>query len=101
MKERQIVTLKVGEDESIAYGLDVSAWGSGPTGVEVKAYDITDNARTDVSLSVLSGSPSVAGDIITLPKIENLSDGHTYRVEIKFSLSGNTFEPFMVVIGEK
>lgn len=89
-----------GADEQIAYRLTTTPWGSSPGSVAVAAYDITENARTDVSSTVLSGSASVNGDVITLPVLKSLTAEHVYRVEIKFTCSGNVFEAVLIVNGK-
>lgn len=85
-----------GTDEKVYYTITTTPWGSTPTSVSVKAYDES-NASTDVSSAVLSGSATVSGDIITLPALYTLTAGHTYRVECKFTSSGNILEPYFRV----
>ena len=102
--EREIVEspMPQGTDEIVAYTLTTTQWGSTPTSPVVKVYDITADAYTDVTTTVMpTGSPSVVGDIITLPALKLLTAGSKYRVEIKFVISGNTFEAFAVVHGER
>ncbi len=88
-----------GVNESIAYKITSTPWASTPVVTAVKAYDITtDGTRTDVTATVLpSGSSSVTGDIITLPPLTALTYAHTYRVEVKFTSGGNTFEAYFIV----
>jgi hypothetical protein len=97
MSNRLIAVIEQGEEESFAYGIETTNWGSAPSGMIVKAYDISDGGYTDVSSTVLSGSASIEGDIITLPVLSGLTAGKTYRIEIKFTAGGNTFEPFLIV----
>jgi len=93
--------LRQGVDELIARTIDTTAWSSSaPTVTGIVAYDITDGARTDVSATVLVGSSSVLGNVITLPLLWALTNGRTYRVEVKFTSGGNTFEPYMIVKAE-
>ena len=89
-----------GTDEEIAYSMTTTNWGSDPTDVVVKAYDISSASRVDVTATVLSGSASVTGDVITLPKLKALTAGTPYRIEVKFTSGGNIYEPYVVVIGE-
>ena len=89
-----------GEDESIPYTLDVSKWGlSSPTISSVKAFDTSDDS--DVTSTVINGSGSVSGDVITLPLIENLTDGTTYRIEVLFTSGTGTYEAYGFVTGEE
>ena len=96
-KERDIVQ---GVDEEIVFTLTTTPWGSTPIGVSVKAYDM-DVPWTDVSATVLSGSPSVTDDVITLPILKSLTEGKRYRIEVKFTAGGNVFEPWFEVEAER
>lgn len=89
-----------GADEKIAYQLTTTPWGSTPTSVAVKCYDITTGARTDVTSANLSGSASVNGDIITCPVLQSLTAGNWYRLEIQFVSGGNTWEAYAVIQAE-
>ena len=55
------------------------------------------NALADVTSTVTSGSSSVSGDVITLPIIKSLTDGHKYRVEVKFTAGGNIWECYFYI----
>ena len=93
-------TQSQGVDERIAYVLTTTPWGSSPTGVSVKAFDVNAGAYTEVTATVLSGSATVSGDRITLPLVHSLTD-HLYRIEIIFICSGNTFEAIIYINGER
>jgi len=86
-----------GEDEEIVYTIDISEWGSSPSGVTVKVYD-EDGA--DVTTTVTSGSSSTTTTTITLPTIKSLTAGTQYRVEIKFTAGGQVLEAYFVIIAE-
>ena len=88
-----------GEDESIRYGITTTAWGSSPSSVIVVAKDITDpNNISVVTDNVLSGSASVSGDVITCPALANLTKGHKYKIEVRFTDSNNNvWEPYIEV----
>lgn len=90
-----------GQDESIAYEITTTSWGSNPSGVEVKAYEINGGVFSDASATVLDGTPSVSGDVITLPLLKSLTLGKKYRVEVKFSSGGSVFEPWFYVVCER
>lgn len=100
MDDRLITKLKQGTDESIVYSITTTSWGSSPTNVIVKGYDVSTGGRDDVSTNILSGSASVSGDVITLPVIQSLLANKTYRIEIKFTSGGNTFEPYLLIQSE-
>jgi hypothetical protein len=87
-------------NEAIAYELDCSGYPSDPASVSsVTAYDITaPHSPTDVSATVLSGSASVSGAVITLKKLGALTVGKRYRVRTVYvGADGNTYEAFFDV----
>jgi len=87
-----------GEDESISYLLDVSEWGSDPTGITVV---VKDEDGVDVTGTVTTGSPSQYTEtVIQLPFIHSLTAGEQYRVEVKFTLSGNILEAYGHILAE-
>lgn len=86
-----------GEDETIAYVLTTTPWGSTPTSVSVV---LKNSAGTDVSSTNLSGAASVSGDNITTPAVISLTAGAQYRLEIKWTSSGNVFEAFAEIYAE-
>lgn len=91
-----------GEDEVIVYTLTVpTSWGTSPTSPSAKIYSYDSGTRTytDVTSTKMSGSASVVGQVITLPAVTGLVDGTTYRVEIKWTDTGNTFEPYAWIKG--
>lgn len=91
-----------GSAESISYAIDTSRWGvsvpSAPS-VVVYAFDpATQEIGADVTATVMpAGSPSVAGSVITLPALRNLTAGSTYRLEVLFSGLGNTLEAYGLI----
>jgi hypothetical protein len=93
-----------GEDEIISYRLTTTPWGSSPTAVNVTVFDVTGADETadwdNVTATVMPvNSPAVLGDVITLSPLKLLMDGHIYRIEIRFTCSGNVFETFGLIIG--
>lgn len=92
--------LRQGADESIVYSLTTTPWGSSPSSVSVKVYDITTTSSDVTSTVMPTNSPGVSGDVITLSALKLLTAGHTYRVEIKFTAGGSVFEPYCIVIAE-
>ena len=90
--------IQQGEDEEIAYRLDTTPWGGGPTNpvVVLKLYPV----GTDVSLIHFTGAASVAADYVVTPQISDLDDGVVYRLEIMFDSAGNTYEAFAFIQGE-
>ena len=92
-----------GVDEEIYYTLTTTPWGSSPASVAVVVKDITnaDRAAT-VTSTTTTGSPSVVGDVITLPKLHSLKAKHKYQVEIAFTDGGNNrFEALIEVWAEE
>lgn len=86
-----------GADEVIAYTLNTTPWGGYDSGATVV---IKDSSGEDVSSTHLTGSPSESNDVITTPAVKSLVSGETYRLEIKWVYSGNTFETFCILNGE-
>jgi hypothetical protein len=83
-------------DEQIVYSITTTNWGSDPSSVSVKAYNVSGNA--DVTAAVFpTNSPSVADDVITLSPLKSLVKGNTYRIEIKFTSGDNIFECYFLV----
>ena len=80
-------------NETIAYTVDVSNVGSSPTVDSVTIVDI-DTPGTDLSSTLMSGSSSVSGDVITTPLVTSLTDGTSYRVIVKYTISSETFEDY-------
>jgi len=94
--------LTQGVDETIAYTITTTPWGTAPTSVAVKAYSVASaDVYTDVTSTVLSGTATTSGDIITLPALTALTLDKLYRVETKFTCSGNIFECYFEVMAER
>lgn len=85
-----------GDDEDIAYTLDTSPWGGSPSSVSVV---VKLNGQNMAGL--LTGSPTVDGDVITLPKISGLTAEAKYRLKIKFTTSTNVVEAWADLIGQE
>lgn len=106
---REIVESPVpqGVDEIIAYKLNTAQWGGSastpPSSPAVVVYDVTDGDFTDVTNTVMStNTPSVVDVFyIQLSVLELLTTKKKYRVEIKFTISGNVFEAFVFVNAER
>ena len=88
-----------GVDEVISYTLDVSAVGSSPTSPSVVVKDIT-NSSTVTATVMPTNSPTVAGNVISLSPLRSLTAGVLYRVEVKYTLSGNALESHFYVQGQ-
>lgn len=86
-----------GEDEAVYYTLDTADWGGSPSSVSV----VVKLAGEDVSGDILTGSPSVADDVITMPKVANVTNGSHYRLEIKFTTLSNVVEAWSELIGQE
>ena len=93
-----------GEDEIISYTLTTTPWVSAPTVVSVIVWDVTGADETSDWVNVTStnmpvNSPFVVGDVITLSPLSLLTDARIYRLEIRFTCAGNTFEAYGLIIG--
>lgn len=99
-------TLFIGQNEKVGYTLDFA--GAVPTAVTslssaaVTLHDITrGEPGTDVSSTKLSGTPTFASLVLTLPLIQALEDGHLYLLRARGSASGGTYELWGIVRGER
>lgn len=82
--------------EELSYQVTTTPWGSTPTLPVVVVYDEAD--ESNVTTTVMpTNTPTVNGDIITLSALKLLVKNHTYRIEVKFTSSGNIFECYFRV----
>jgi len=105
MPSRQVKQGRIGQgvDEKIAYTINTTPWGGTPVVAAFKAFDITSGRQYDDVTAIVfpSGTTSVSGDVITLPLLQLLTLDHVYRVEVKWTFGGNTFECFLEVLAER
>jgi hypothetical protein len=90
-----------GEDESVVYTLTTTSWGNDPGSPSAKIFTYIGGTYTDVTSTIMTGSASASGNVITLPAIASLVDGTMYRVEVQFILSGSTFEAYAWILGQR
>lgn len=101
MISREVVegTQVQGVDEVVAYSIDTANWGGAPSNVSAAVKKLSDGS--DVTTTVMNpNSPSVSTDTITLSALDTLSEGETYRVEVKFDVGTDTFECYFFVKAE-
>jgi hypothetical protein len=97
---RQLDSKTQGVDEVIVYTVNIANVGSNPTSVSVDVF-LSSNLATSVKATVMpTGSPSVVGTVITLPPLKLLTVGNTYRIEVKYTVSGNIVENYFLVTAE-
>lgn len=72
-------------NETVPYTIITTRWGSNPANVTAVLYDVSDD-EVDVSATCLLGTVSVAGDVITLPLIRDLTKEHLYWLECEFDV---------------
>ena len=70
-----------GPNEAPAYTLTTTPWGGTPT---VVSNTLKDSAGNDQA-SLLSGDPSVVGDVITTSVVTGLTLGESYLLAILFT----------------
>ena len=106
MRERQIKIKEgmqyQGTTEEVTYTLTYpSSWGT-PTSPSVVAYSVneTTGALTDVTSTVLSGSASVLGQVVTLPEMKSLTADVLYRVVVTVTSGTNLFTAWAHVRAE-
>lgn len=79
-----------GTNESIAYEVDFSAWGT-----------VSSVSRVAVSpTATLTGSDSLAGNIVTTPLLSGLTLGAQYRLLITVVIDGNTMSGYILIKSE-
>jgi hypothetical protein len=89
-----------GEDESIAYMLDVSAVGDNPTTVSVVVKSMATGLPVTATVMPVN-VPTVSGNVITLSPLKLLTAGVLYRVEVKYTIGGgNIVENYFYVQGQ-
>ena len=84
-------------DERVAYQVTIHASYTSPSVPVSKIYDMTD--ETDVSATKLSGGATLNEQVFTSPLVIALVAGHSYRLEFQFVSGGNTFEPYLMIVG--
>lgn len=91
--------LTQGVDERIAYTLTTTPWGSSPGTLVCVLKTVP--GLVDVTASKMIGGATASGDIITSPIVYGLVSGQQYRLEFKFTCSGNVFEAYAIINGEE
>ncbi len=89
-----------GENESIAYTLDITKWGSSPTNITMK---VEDEDGSDVTAATTTGSITTpTTKTILLKELYNLTVQEEYRVEVQFDIAdiGTIEAYFRVIAGE-
>lgn len=97
MNDREVIegVQYQGEDEAIAYALDVSAIGT-PSSPSVVVKDVAaDSVVTSTVMPV--NNPTADGSAISLSPLRNLTDGRLYRIEVKYTVGGNVLESYFYV----
>lgn len=89
-----------GVNEEIAYQLTTTPWGGAPTSPGVEVFAGLAHL-TDVKSLVMPGtSITVAGDVITLPVLKDLSRGELYRVRVTFTSGGSIRSAWFDVLAQ-
>lgn len=104
MASREVAEGTVGQgvDEIIAYTIDVSNWGNLHASPNITVVVWDDTGTNVTSIVMPSGTPSAVGNVITLPPLKLLTANTSYRVEVKFTESGNNvLECILPVAGEE
>ena len=79
-----------GIDEEVPYNITTTPWLSSPTGPTVVVYDEQD--ESDVTSSVGAITATTSGDVITMSVLKSLTLGHSYRIEVKFTVGSGIYE---------
>lgn len=89
-----------GTDEEIAYKLTTTPWGGSPSAVSVSVFSGLAHLTDVTALVMPSGTPAVAGDVITLPVLKDLSRGELYRVRVTFTSGGSVRSAWFDVLAQ-
>lgn len=96
MSESRCVGLKdQGRNEQIAYSFDFSDDGT-PSNPAVALY----LNGEDVSAACMPGVPVISGMHVITPAVMSLTPGKQYRLECRATISGNVFEPYLLINAE-
>lgn len=90
--------IEQGINEVIAYRFYTTPWGTAPSAGSAKIYD---PEGVDVTSTNLSGIVVIAGDLFTTPAVTGLLKNKTYRLAVKFTCSGNIFEPYAQIVAKE
>lgn len=89
-----------GVNESVSYVIPSDPWGNAPTILGITARDVT-LGGVDVSSTVLSGTWSVAGNVMTLQPVSALTANHLYRIDVQFQTDdGNVFGCYLHIAAQ-
>ncbi len=89
-----------GTDEIVAYKITIpTTWGTATlSAITCKLYEDPNTTNTDKSSTMLTGSASASGQVITTQAVTGLTVDHDYRLEVKFTSSeGNTLECWCLI----
>ena len=89
-----------GADEAVVYTVTIpTSWGTATlTSITCKLYEDPGNANTDRSATMLTGSASASGQVITTQKVTGLTVDMDYRLEVKFTTAeGNVLEAWGII----
>lgn len=89
-------TQYVSSDERKVYTITTTNVQGTPSSATVVAYDESVDASVGTTVFP-SGSPSVSGDIVTLPVMRAFTKGHSYRVEVLFVCGSSYHECWLRV----
>lgn len=86
------------KNEEIAYEFDFTSIGT-PTSPAVTIKDMNAGGA-DVSATCLTtGTPAIAGNVVTTTKIKSLVTGRRYHLECVVTISGNLVEAYCDIFG--
>ena len=89
-----------GEDEQIAYIIDISNWSSSPSAVEVQVK-VADTGQ-DVTGITTTGLPIVLDPThIMTPIIHSLTKKVIYRVDVKYTVGAQVLEFYLILRAEE
>ena len=76
-------------NDELVFTTDTEDYGGSPTSIVQTAINLT--TGKDVTANIISGSPSVSGDIITWASVSGFIYGQMYGILMKFTCGDNTY----------
>lgn len=89
-----------GSDEEIAYSVDLSDWGTVAASPAPTCTLTNLTTNTTCTTANLSGSVTLVGNVITTPKVVDLSRNTDYRLGILATVNTNLMSGYLDIKGE-
>jgi len=87
----------ISPSEILAFRLDLGH--RNPRNLTIASTSVTllDSRGNDLTATNLTGSATIDGDVLILPKVTGLTAGKYYSLEAVYTIGGNTFETVILL----